>query len=63
LESLIYVSAGGTGGEGGGDTIAGDGGGGGKTMFKGDEETLLSKSRLPGSNMTSGPNILSMSVE
>jgi len=44
--------SGGTGGGGGDGTIAGEGGDGGKAIVKGDEETLLSKSRRPGSNMT-----------
>jgi len=48
----LPLSAGGTGGDGGGGTIGGDGGDGGRAIIKGDEETLLSKSRLPGSNLT-----------
>ena len=52
LSVRLTVFPGGTGGEGGGGTNAGDGGGGGRAIIKGDEETLLARSRSPGSNLT-----------
>jgi hypothetical protein len=52
LKCPTYVFPGGTGGEGGVGSIGGDAGDGGKAILKGDEETLLSKSRSAGSHMT-----------
>ena len=54
LDCPTYIFPGGTGGEGGGGTIAGEGGIGGKAIIKGDKLTLLSKSQLPGPHMTIG---------